>query len=140
MAMRLSELCEMIDLPAGMTERVLACDVGLDYSAIDTVTDRLQARDTWDQAVKDMQAILSDDPAGVKLLTCMLRCTLQSHQAYLERGISEKVFVDTMKFFTRFVNEHTEVYGSPAFTLGWWAPRQISLNEFRIGSLEYETV
>jgi hypothetical protein len=137
---RLIELCHLIDLPPAMTERVVAFDAGFDYSAIDAVTPRLQSRQTWEQAVKDMQQILGDDPHGVKMLTCLLRCALQSYQLYIEKGIPEVIYVDTMKFFSRFVKDHLKVHGALGFIDGWWVPRQISLNEFRIGSLEYETV
>ncbi len=138
--MRLSELCRLIDLPAEMAERVLAFDGDFDYSAADAITPRLLERATWEAAVKDLQHLLGEDPAGVKILACLLRCARQSHRTYAEKGISDAVFVDTMKFFSRFVNFHREVHGTFAFTWAWWVPRQLSLNEFRIGSLEYETV
>lgn len=138
--MYLAELCRLIGLPAEMENRVLAFDREFDYSVISTETHKLLSRATWEQATKDIQKILGDDPAGVKMLACMLRCSCQAHQVYVEKGIPEVVFVDTMKFFSRFVNFHQAVHGFPAFAWGWWVPRQISLNEFRIGALEYETV
>lgn len=138
--MRLAELCRLIDLPAEMADRVQAFDREFAYSAIAAETPRLLSRATWEQAIKDIQRVLGVDPAGVKMLACMLRCACQTHQAYVEKGIPEVVFIDTMKFFSRFVNFHQAVHGLPAFTWGWWVPRQLSLNEFRIGSLEYETV
>ena len=138
--MHVAELCHLIDLPAEMADRVQAFDSEFDYSAIDSETHRLLSRATWEQAIKETQRILGDDPAGVKMLACMLRGACQTHQVYVEKGIPEVVFIDTMKFFSRFVNFHQAVYGFPAFTWAWWVPRQLSLNEFRIGSLEYETV
>jgi len=138
--MRLSELCRLIELPAEMAERVLTFDRDFDYSAVDTIAPRLLSRTTWDAAVKELQHLLGDDPGGVKILACLLRCACQTHRAYEERGIPGRIFVDTMKFFSRFVNFHREVHGTFAFTWAWWVPRQLSLNEFRIGSLEYETV
>ncbi len=138
--MLLAELCHAIDLPVEVSDRVLAFDREFDHAAIASETHALLHRATWEQAVKEIQRILGDDPAGVKMLACMLRCACQTHQAYVEKGIPEAVFIDTMKFFSRFVNFHQAVHGFPAFTWGWWVPRQLSLNEFRIGALEYETV
>ena len=138
--MYLSELCRLIDLPVEMTERVLSFDRSFDYAAIDAAASRLLDRATWEQAIKDLQHLLGDDPGGVKILACLLRCALRTHLACVGKGIPESIFIDTMKFFSRFVNFHRSVYGSFAFTWAWWVPRQLSLNEFRIGSLEYETV
>jgi hypothetical protein len=138
--MHLSELCHLIDLPAEMANRVLAFDRDFDYSATDAITPRLLDRTTWEAAVKELQHVLGDDPAGIKILACLLRCACQTHRTYVEKGIPDVVFVDTMKFFSRFVNFHREVHGTFAFTWAWWVPRQLSLNEFRIGSMEYETV
>ena len=138
--MHLPELCRLIDLPAEMADRVVAFDRDFDYSATDAVTPRLLERATWEAAVKELQAILGEDPDGVKILARLLRCALHTHRAYVEKGIPEAVFIDTMKFFSRFVNFHREVHGTFAFTWAWWVPRQLSLNEFRIGPLEYETV
>lgn len=138
--MHFSELCRLIDLPAEMADRVLALDRNFDYSAADAIAPRLLDRATWEGAVKELQHVLGDDPDGVKILACLLRCASQAHRTYVEKGIPDGVFVDTMKFFSRFVNFHHEVHGTFAFTWAWWVPRQLSLNEFRIGSLEYETV
>ena len=138
--MDLAELCHRIELPAELTDRVLTLDRDFDQATIANETHKLLRRATWEQAIKNIQETLGDDPAGVKILACLLRCACQTHQTYREKGIPETIFVDTMKFFSRFVNFHQEVYGYPAFTWGWWVPRQLSLNEFRIGSLEYETV
>jgi hypothetical protein len=48
------------------------------------------------------------------------------------------VFVDTMKCFTRFVQEHFQSYGAYGFDRGFWTTRQISARLFRLGELEYE--
>jgi len=45
-----------------------------------------------------------------------------------------------MKFCTRFVVDHHRHYGTYAFVWGWWFPRQLSFQEFRIGTLEYELI
>lgn len=138
--MKLAELCRLIELPGETVDRVLVFDREFDPSVIASVVPKLLCRATWEAAIKEIQSILGDDPAGVKMLTCLLRVACQAHQVYVDKGMPELVFVDTMKFFSRFVNFHEQVYGFQAFTWGWWVPRQLSLNEFRIGSLEYETV
>jgi hypothetical protein len=53
-------------------------------------------------------------------------------------GISDDIYVGTMKFFSRFLYYYNKIYGEYKYVWGWWAVRQISMQEFRIGDLEYE--
>ncbi len=45
-----------------------------------------------------------------------------------------------MKCFTRFVEEHKASYGVYGFDRDFWTGRQLSLQLFRLGELEYEKV
>ncbi|MBQ8953784.1 MAG: family 20 glycosylhydrolase [Clostridia bacterium] len=54
------------------------------------------------------------------------------------KGLPEDIFLDTMKCFTRFVNEHYTSTGTYAFDRGFWTTRQINARLFRVGELEYE--
>ena len=45
-----------------------------------------------------------------------------------------------MKICSRFLNDHFKTFRKYQFSWAWWLPREISLNEFRIGALEYEFV
>lgn len=45
-----------------------------------------------------------------------------------------------MKFCTRFSHEHYATWNTYKYVWAWWFPRQITLQEFRIGALEYEFV
>lgn len=136
--MTLQELCEMIALPAYMKGKVLELADEVDGITKEHYADALSDPSGWEQKVKEIADILGDDPDGSRMLTYMLLRALDSYEEYEKRGISETIFVDTMKFCTRFVEEHYKVYGTYAFMWGWWFPRQASLREFRIGSLEYE--
>ncbi len=53
-------------------------------------------------------------------------------------GKPQEIWLDTMKCFTRFVNEHFRQYGFYGFDRGFWTTRQINARLFRIGELEYE--
>lgn len=138
MGMTLYEVCEMIALPEEMKKKVLACAKNFDRTITEPFSTALYQPETWKQGVEDITKVLGDDPDGCKMLTCMLVYAADAYEEYQKRGISEKIFADTMKFCTRFTQEHYQVYGFYAFTWGWWFPRQISLHEFRIGALEYE--
>jgi len=102
---------------------------------------RLLSRACWDEAVKDLQSLLEEDTYGFKLLFEMLDVVCNySYPKYKELGISDDIFVATMKFITRFLEWHKEYYGEYKFTQGSWFPRQLSGIEFRVGALEYEFV
>jgi hypothetical protein len=72
------------------------------------------------------------------MLAVMLLCAAKTHDYYVKKGISEQIFTDTMRFCTRFVQNNFHVFGEYAFRWAWWFPREISMQEFRIGALEYE--
>lgn len=138
--MNLQEVCYCISLPDQMKRKVLDFASVFDERTTASFTDALYNPSTWEKAVKDIAVALGDDPDGSKMLAFMLLRAVEAHKEYGRRGIDETIFTDTMKFCTRFVEEHYKVYGTYAFVWGWWFPRQLSLHEFRIGALEYEMI
>lgn len=134
----MSELCEMICLPKEVTDRVIAFDSEFDYEVAETAMNLLFSRETWVEGRNNLKEILGSDDHGFKILTCMLHCMGRSYEMYLDKGISERIFIDSMKCFTRFIQEHKVSYGEYAFDRDWWTARQIALQLFRIGELEYE--
>lgn len=109
--MKLSELCKEINLPQDVTERVLDEEKQMKAQNKNTVpTD----------------------------LTSQLLRVCETHTKYLNKGIDEKIFTDTMKCFTRFIKECKDRTGKAEFDRGWWTHRQINMVLFRIGELEYE--
>lgn len=62
------------------------------------------------------------------------------YSEYKKKGIPEEIFIRTMAFCTRFTEEHHRLYGEYAYTWGWWFVRQLAMQEFRIGELEFEFV
>lgn len=138
--MNLQEVCDCICLPDQMKRIVLDFAGGFDEKTVVPYSAALYDPSAWEKGVKEIAEVLGEDPDGSKMLTFMLLRAVESHKEYEKRGINETIFKDTMKFCTRFVEEHYEVYGTYAFTWGWWFPRQLSLREFRIGALEYEMI
>lgn len=135
------ELYQLLGMPEVVKERLLFYENSRIISISDNLFNRLMHRNEWDEAVKDLQELLGEDPDGIKILWELLNLAcIYTYPKYLECNISEDIFVDTMKFCTRFLNEHFSYFGSYKFVWAWWFPRQISFNEFRIGALEYEFV
>jgi hypothetical protein len=138
--MDIQRLCKIIDLQPEVTIQVLYHYENIDFGNLSPFFAELSSRQTWDQCYNNIINSLGDDPDGFKLLTCMLVNALHTHSVYVEKGISEDIFIATMKFFTRFINAHLVSYGTYRFAWGWWVARQLSCNEFRIGELEFETI
>ncbi len=92
--------------------------------------------------VKELDKLIAEstgqDDDGMKILWEELNIARQSYNEYQKKGIPDRIFIDTMKFCTRFLNEYYKTYSCYRFAWGWWFPRQLALLEFRIGALEYE--
>ena len=93
---------------------------------------------TWDRALADLKALLGDDPQGMKILTLMLVCCGETWKLYDSLGISNEIYIATLKCFPRFIEEHFENYGTYGFDRDFWTMREISGHLFRLGALEFE--
>lgn len=63
---------------------------------------------------------------------------LHTYEKYKKIGIDDEIFYDTMAIFTRSVLENEKNTGTAFFNIEGWTYRQINMNIFRIGLLEYE--
>ena len=77
-----------------------------------------------------------NDEDGFKLLGLELLCALETQKDYKDIGISEKIYIDTFKCFSRFIEESYELYGKYKFDRFYWLNHQLNANLFRIGELE----
>lgn len=59
----------------------------------------------------ELQAILGEDEDNIKILTCMLKASADAYEIYKTKGISDKIYFDTMKCYTRFINETYKMTG-----------------------------
>lgn len=138
--MKFDNLCKMLELPSDVVT-----EMGQYRTASRTVVDdgiwqQLRRRECWGQAIAEMEKRIGEDMNGFCILAELLECACRVYADYQRIGIEDTVFIQTMKFCTRFINEHKKVYGDFAFRWAWWFPRQLALQEFRIGELEFEFV
>lgn len=136
--MTVKELANNLSLAPEVAETVSENDKNTDYSVICNACDMLLTPQTWEQGIKELQEYCGDDPRGMKILAIYLHCIADTYERYMEKGIPEEIFYGTMGFIPRFLNSHKQAWGEYAFTWAWWMPRQISMNEFRVGEYEYE--
>lgn len=106
-----------------------------------SIQNKILKREEWEEGIKELQELCIDDSYGIKILWELLHIIASfSYEEYKKRQINESVFVATMKFCTRFFNDSYKNFHVYKFMYAWWFPRQISLQEFRIGALEYEFI
>ncbi|MBP5554007.1 MAG: DUF5596 domain-containing protein [Lachnospiraceae bacterium] len=139
--MTLDELYRLIRLPEGIINQLSEYETVRNADIPVAVRDKLFSRPTWDEGVKELQEYLDDDPYHMNILWEQLNlvCTY-SHPEYVRRGIPMGIFADTFGFVTRFVSSTRDTYGKYSYNWAWWLPREITLQEFRIGALEYEFI
>lgn len=80
------------------------------------------------------------EDSSLNILAVYLLAAFNAYPKYQRLGISDKVFIDTMKAFTRFVGENYERKNKYYFDRGFWTYRQTSMSLFRLGVLEFEFV
>ena len=136
----LKEICSRIELQKEVEKAVLAMEEKQEFSQEDKEIRSLTEAENWEKARESLRKSIGEDSQGMKILCCMLKAAAISLEKYREQEIEDRVFNDTMKCFTRFVEEHKASYGVYGFDRDFWTGRQLSLQLFRLGELEYEKV
>lgn len=136
--MDISTLCEKIGLQPEIRARVLAFSDEFDFSGADGLMKDFRCYEKMSDALAGLHLLLGEDPDNVKLLACLLKASADLYEVYKEKGIGDKIYIDTMKCYTRFIDETRKMTGRLYFDRGWWTTRQAGLLLFRIGELEYE--
>lgn len=137
--MTLYELCEKIELQPEVRQKVLSFADSFDFSAIRPLYKDFYTFETRVEAKNKIEAMLTDDGDHIKMLACMLSAAAESYsEYYLPHGISEEIYIDTMRAFPRYLEESRRVNERYVFEHAWWTVRTVGGAIFRIGSLEYE--
>ncbi len=138
--MLLENLLDKLELPIEVKNEIKDYKKGSTNICNEILQKELKTRESWNQVIEKLKAQIGEDPSGFFILCELLNYACHTYDEYQKRNIEDAIFEQTMKFCTRFVNEHRKIYGYYAFTWAWWFPRQLTLQEFRIGELEYEFV
>lgn len=134
--MNLETLCDKIELQQEIKTQVLEFVNNFNFQ--DEIQKGYFIYQNMKDALDKTRSLLGEDLDGIKILSCMLKETLHTYEIYKEKEIPEKIFFDTMKCFTRFINETFKMTGKLSFDRYWWTTRQVGCHLFRIGELEYE--
>jgi hypothetical protein len=136
--MNLKEIMKFISIPDVVRDMVAEYLKNTNFDSLKDELNLLTNKDTAKEAYGRIVEHIGVDDKGTKMLALNLYATTLSLNKYLNLGISEDVFIDTMKCYSRFINEHYNSYGNYGFDRAWWVYRQLSLTIFRLGELEYE--
>lgn len=131
-------LCNKIKLQPEIKTRVLEFANNFGFNTVDKQLKDFLIYEKMNEAWLELQTILGDDEGNIKILTCMLKASADAYAIYKTKGISDKIYFDTMKCYTRFINETYKMTGRLYFDRYWWTARQAGGHLFRIGELEYE--
>lgn len=110
----------------------------MNLAEMDRQLNSLMERKTAEKAYHHLVNCLGKDSDNMKMLMCQLVCACRDYDRYKELGISDEVYFDTMRCFTRFLGERRMRTGEILFDRGWWTYHQVSMVLFRIEELEYE--
>lgn len=135
------ELYRLLEFPEAVVEQLNSYEALKTFQMTEDLKNRIISRPTWDDAVKELQTLLGEDPHGFKILWEMtdIICNY-SYGQYKERNISDEIFLATMKYITRFMEWDRKHQGEYKFTQAHWFPRELAVIEYRIGALEYEFI
>lgn len=136
--MNIIELCYLLEIQKEVQEKLIEYEKSIDFISIEQEIEQMKHPKSWEGALERLKCVLGSDEDGIKILTCQLKCACDTYVKYEELGIPKEIFIATMKFFPRFLQDHMDRHGSYRYVWAWWAVRQISMVEYRIGELEYE--
>lgn len=136
----IQEMCKILEMEKAVSAELDTLLGEVDTPAVRILAKKLTICQEWRDARQELKKVLAPDDRGMKMLCAMLIGACYSLEKYEEKGISQEIFADTMKCFPRFVHEHKVSYGVWGFDRDFWTGRQLSLQLFRIGQLEYEKV
>jgi len=137
MTEKILNLCRDISLPEEMIIQIPEVWADFDMSSLPITGLMTQGQE--ENAYNSLVKTFADtDKNGIKMLTCQLYAMLQIREKYVQKGISDQIFIDTMKSFTRFIGEYFNMHGRYVFERGWWTWRHLSMRMFRLGVLEFE--
>lgn len=133
------QLCNKINMPFQMVDKIKENYNLINQNEIKNYFFDLLSFEKAQKAYEQLQQYTNSlDEYKVCELIILLGVATKTYDKYVENGISEEIYIDTMKCFSRFVIETYKWTGKYAFDRGFWVWRQLSLTLFRIGTLEFE--
>jgi hypothetical protein len=90
--MQLKELCNIIGLNREVINNVLNIDETYNHNNLSHIWKKLYSPDTWCEGVKELENHFNDDKNGMKILTCVLNCSLYTYN-FIRKREYQKTFL-----------------------------------------------
>ena len=113
----LEGICSRIGLQEEVREKISEIEQKSELSWTEKEIPALTEEKNWKKAREELKKNLGEDPNGMKMLFCMLKAAVISWEKYQKKGIEPEIFDETMKCFSRFV-ENTESAMAPMALTG----------------------
>ena len=94
-------------------------------------------KDSFFRQTDLFQDFADADPTGLTVLALYLHWALDTRARYLELGIPEEYFWDSMKDIPIWCEDHLVKHGTPGFREWGWVAHSLRLNVIRIGRLQF---
>ena len=135
---RLLTLCDEINMPGEVTEQILRHVKNADFTPAGAYFKDLFSMETAPASQKAIHEYFGGRNNGIDELAIYLMAALHTGENYRRAGIDNAIYVNTMRMFTRFANEHLASYGAYGFDRGAWTYRILASVIFRLNQLEFE--
>ena len=109
--MEIHTLCDEIQLQPEIKSRVFDFVNAFDFTAVDRQLIALRDYEKMSEALAELQTILGEDTDNIKILACMLKASADLYDIYKEMGISDEIYIATMKCYSRFIDETYRMTG-----------------------------
>lgn len=136
--MDINTLCNLIQLQPEIIQKVNEFLNEFDISTIQKELNGFLKEETAYNTYEILNKRFIKCKDNTPILSCYLLACLNVYDSYQKQKIDTAIFIDTMKCFTRFINECKEKTGTYDFDRAWWTHKQVSQVIYRIGELEYE--
>ena len=140
----IQEVCEKIEFPRETTKRLVEWYMaicaddetkGLFHAAKAAYIDNDE--EYYGKALEEI-AKRGNIPRKTADLLLLLDCAVELRATYQEKGLSEELWVDTMKDLRNKLNECEKVYGFSGVACIGWLQRYFICERFALGRLQYE--
>lgn len=138
--MDINTLCNLIKLQPEIIQKVNKFINENDVSLFQEELNGFLYEETAYTTYEKLNKRYEKEKDNTAILTCYLLACLKVYDLYQNQNIENDIFIDTMKCYTRFIDECKEKTGTYDFDRAWWTHKQVSQVIYRIGELEYEFI
>lgn len=131
--MSLEDFLNKISINLIVKDKVIKTFNEHNYEFFMSLLDKVKNKEDFEKIKNEF-----NDSDGMIFLTAYCLEAMNVKTDYEEKGISDEIYYDTFKCFSRFINETYVATNRYEFDRYWWCNRQLNMKLFRVGTLEYE--